>query len=274
MNSQHPVVEGLSYDVRDGVGWVTITRAEKRNALTNDMYEGIRRAIVASELDPGVHLTVVTGEGQEWFCAGGDLVAGSRRVSVPDPVAWALELERGFPYPTWERTSKLVLAAINGVAQATGLIMALVADLTIACEDHARFRVPEALRGLADPYIPVRLSQHVGLAKARWMMYTAEEIDAREAERIGLIGKVVPHEQFETAIDDAVAAVKRTGPRARAQYKKMVRHAIGDVPLDEFIAALRDQDAAEGMTAFAEKRPPAWVTDPDGWLKASGLDRR
>ncbi len=119
--------------------------------------------------------------------------------------------------------------------------------------------MPEALRGLTEPFIPVRLPELVGLAKARWMIYTGEEIDAAEAERIGLVGKVVAHAQLDDALEQTLDALKRTGPGARRHYKRMINAALPPVVFDEFLASMRSDEPREGMRSFAEKRPPSWA---------------
>lgn len=149
---------------------------------------------------------------------------------------------------------------MNGLAQAAGLIAVLVSDLVIA-SDQARFRVPETRRGLTEPYIPRRLAQTVGLARARWMIYTAEEIDAEQALSYGLVAKVVPHPRLHEAVAETISALRRTGPRSRGHYKRMLNQTLPAITLDEYLLCMRSPEALEGMRSFAEKRAPAWDRD-------------
>jgi enoyl-CoA hydratase/carnithine racemase len=146
---------------------------------------------------------------------------------------------------------------VNGLAQAAGLIAVLTSDLVIA-SDRARFRVPETRRGLTEPYIPRRLAATIGLARARWMIYTAEEIDAAQALAWGLVAKVVPHPELDEAVAQAIAALRRTGPQSRAHYKRMITQTLPPITLDEYLLSMRSPEALEGMRSFAEKRPPSW----------------
>jgi len=253
-------VPGLRYEVTDGVAAIVVDRPEKRNALTSEMYEALRRNLLLAELDGAVDLITITATGDEAFVPGGDLSQGSDAWSA-DLVGKLAAAEGAFPYQTFERLSKLVITAVNGRCQAAGLIIVLMSDLVLA-SDHARFRVPELLRGLVDPFVPVRLPATVGVAKARWLMFTAEEIDADAAERLGLVGKVVPHADLGTALAETVATVRKTAPDARARYKKMVNQALPHIPMDDFLLGMRSPEAVEGMTAFKEKRPPNWVREP------------
>lgn len=255
-----PDIEGLHFTVAGGVASLVIDRPEKANALTPAMYEGLRRALLLTELDDSVDVLTITATGDRYFVPGGDLAVGADQWTA-DLVGKLADAEGRFPYQSFERCSKLVVTAVNGLCQAAGLIIVLMSDVVLA-SDHARFRVPELLRGLADPFVPLRLPMHVGLAKARWMMFTAEELDAIDAERLGLVGKVVPHAELGAALEAAVAAVRRTAPGARGLYKRMLNQSLPPIRLDDFLIGMRSPEAVEGMRSFAEKRPPTWVPAP------------
>lgn len=249
-------VPGLRYSAVAGVASLVIDRPEKANALTMDMYEALNRNLWEAELDDSVDVITITATGDEYFVPGGDLSSGADdwEANVAERLA---HVEGDFPYPTFERISKLIITGVNGLCQAAGLVIVLMSDLVIA-SDRARFKVPEALRGLVDPFVPTRLPSHIGLAKARWMTFTCEEMDARDAERFGLVGKVVPYDEMSTTIDDTIAAVRRTAPGARASYKRMVSQSLPALRYEEFFAQMRSPEAMEGMRSFTEKRPPSW----------------
>lgn len=254
-------VPGLRYSVVAGVASLVIDRPEKANALTMEMYEALNRNLWEAELDDSVDVITITAAGDEYFVPGGDLSGGADEweANVAERLA---HVEGDFPYPTFERVSKLIITGVNGLCQAAGLIIVLMSDLVIA-SDRARFRVPEALRGLVDPFVPTRLPGHVGLAKARWMMFTSEEMDAHDAERFGLVGKVVPHDEVSREIDDTIVAVRRTAPGARSRYKRMISQSLPSIRYEEFLAQMRSAEAMEGMRSFAEKRQPSWRPPTD-----------
>jgi enoyl-CoA hydratase/carnithine racemase len=94
-------------------------------------------------------------------------------------------------------------------------------------------------------------------------MFTADELDAHDAERAGLVGKVVAHTDLATELDATVAKVRRAAPGARSLYKRMVNRALTPIGLDDFLVGMRSPEAVEGMRSFAEKRPPSWRPEPD-----------
>jgi enoyl-CoA hydratase len=250
-------VEGLLYEVEDGVATLTLNRPEKHNSLSREMYRNLEYFLLQSELNDEVQLTVIRGAGGKAFSTGGDLSMGPAW-SEDDFVDMLSQSVTGFPFHAFERLNKLIVSGVQGHAHAAGMIICLMSDITVASE-NAVFRVPELLRGYADPFVPVRLYEYVGLARARWLMYTCGKIDAREAERIGLVAKVAPDDQFESVLSDTIAAILRTGPNARGYYKRMLSRALGAVPIDIFLEAMREPEGMEGARAFIERRSPSWA---------------
>jgi enoyl-CoA hydratase/carnithine racemase len=252
-----PPSPGIEYQVADRVAYLTINRPDKLNSLTAAMYAGLRTCVIRADLDDGVDIVVLTAAGDRAFCTGGDLVEGAGTWEEDGLAERLGELDGRLPFQAFERCSKTILTAVNGLAQAAGLIAVLTSDLVIA-SDRARFRVPETRRGLTEPYIPRRLAATIGLARARWMIYTAEEIDAAQALAWGLVAKVVPHPELDEAVAQAIAALRRTGPQSRAHYKRMITQTLPPITLDEYLLSMRSPEALEGMRSFAEKRLPAW----------------
>lgn len=229
-----------------------VNRPERRNAFSQDTYRAIKRAAVWADREPDVDAVCLTGT-DEWFGAGGDL---SRRQDVPDlDIEW--DGTDHFPFRHIERCRKIWVARINGLCHAGGLDLALHCDVTVA-SDRARFRVPELLRGLPDPYLPARLVATVGLARARFLIFTAAEIDARTALSMGLVGDVVPHERLDERVGWVLDQIKATGPSARAVMKRALNTPLapGDPSLFNLVA---QEELLEGMAAFVEKRPPRWA---------------
>jgi enoyl-CoA hydratase/carnithine racemase len=129
--------------------------------------------------------------------------------------------------------------------------------VTIA-SDRATFRAPELLRGIPDPFLTSRLAAMVGVARARYLLFSAKEISAADAGAMGLVGAVVPHEELDAAVDEVIAQVAATGPAARAAVKRDLnqRLPLADVAL--FFRSIRSPEMVEGMAAFLEKRAPEW----------------
>ena len=130
-------------------------------------------------------------------------------------------------------------------------------DVTIA-SDRARFRVPELLRGMPDPHMSARLVDVVGLARARYLFFTAAEIDAAEAGAMGLVGEVVPHDELDARTEWILEQIRSTGPLARATIKRDLNAQLrpGDVSL--FMVPGLSAEITEGMGAFVEKRAAVW----------------
>src|SRR5215813_2082778 len=173
----------------DGVLRVVLDRPERRNACTVEMYHGIKKAAVLAERDPDVDVLVLTGAG-EHFCVGGEMGGKHEGGQGLDRETDGLDLT---PFVQLERCPKIVLTAINGMCQGGGLVMTIMSDVSVV-SDRARFRVPELLRGVADCYLGARLASRVGVARAKWLLFTAQTFTAAEALAMGLIPRVVPHD--------------------------------------------------------------------------------
>jgi enoyl-CoA hydratase len=262
---QVPVIEGpvveapelgspdIVVSVRGRVLHLRIDRTARRNAFTQDMYRAIKRAAVWADGQPELDAVCLTGTG-EWFGAGGDMAG---RSNDPEGLASEWDPTDHFPFRHIERCSKLWIARINGVCHAGGLVLALHCDIAIA-SDRARFRAPELLRGIPDPFLVSRLAEMVGLARARYLLFSAREISAIEAGDMGLVGIVVPHHQLDEHVESVVAQIGRTGPQARAAVKRELNQRLAAADVGLFHRSIRSPEMTEGMAAFVEKRPPTW----------------
>ncbi|HEY8527587.1 MAG TPA: enoyl-CoA hydratase/isomerase family protein [Acidimicrobiales bacterium] len=241
---------------REGsIAWCTIDRPAARNALTPGMYFGIKRAVHLVNTDPELAALIITGTG-DVFAPGGDL--GGRTEEGEEPVPDGLGPEV-LPFVTIRDSRAPVIAAVNGICQAGGLLIAMMADIAVA-SDRATFRVPELLRGIPDATYAAALPAHVGVAVARDLLLSARRFDAAEARRLGLIARVVPHDRLREAAVTAAHEVLRTAPEARAQVKRMLNERYGLIDYQTMFDALAHSDEPrEGMRAFMEKRPPAWI---------------
>lgn len=237
----------------DGVLHLRIDRTDRRNAFTQAMYRGLKRAAVWADRQPELDAVCLTGTG-EWFGAGGDMAGGSEDA---DGLATEWDPTDQFPFRHIERCAKLWVAVVNGVCHAGSLDLVLHCDVTIA-SDRARFRIPELLRGAPDPFMSSRLVDHVGLARARYLFYTAAELTATEAAAIGLVGAVVPHDELGAHTTWVLDRIRATGPAARAMVKRDLARQLPAADVEIFHRSIRSPELAEGMAAFVEKRPPRW----------------
>jgi enoyl-CoA hydratase/carnithine racemase len=236
-----------------GVLHIRIDRPEKRNAFTQDMYRGLKRAAILADGEPELDAICLTGVG-EWFAVGGDM---SGEAEDPEGLAQELDPTDHFPFRHFERCRKIIVSAINGLCYAGGLDLALYADVSIA-SDRARFRIPELFRGAPDPYIAARLAHAVGVPRAKYLYFTGAVIDAEEAAAMGLVGKVVPHDELDTAVRWVLDQIRLTGPEARAMVKDDLNRQLPPPDVNIFRRAILSPEMVEGMKAFLEKRRPDW----------------
>lgn len=240
---------------RDGViAWCVIDRPAARNAFTPAMYYGLKRAVRLVNTDPDLAALIITGVG-DVFAPGGDLGGRTEPGDTP-PDNMGHEV---LPFLAIRDSNAPVIAAVNGICQAGGLLVAMMADIAVA-SDQATFRVPELLRGIPDATYAAALPAHVGIAVARDLLLSGRRFDAAEAQRIGLLSRVVAHDDLRSAAVDAAHEVLQTAPAARAQVKRMLNERYGNIDYQTMFWALdHSPEPREGMRAFMEKRPPGWV---------------
>jgi enoyl-CoA hydratase len=247
---------GLRFEREGAVGWCVIDRPEARNALTPAMYFGIKRAVHLVNGDPDLAALIITGTG-DVFAPGGDL--GGRRDEGDEPTP---DIGHDIlPFMTIRDSRAPVVAAVNGICQAGGLLIAMLSDICVA-SDRATFRVPELLRGIPDATYAAVLPAHVGLGVARDLLLSGRRFDAAEAQRLGVITRVVPHEELRAAAMEAVRDILQTPPTARLHTKRMLNDRYGLIDYQTMFWALDESDEPrEGMRAFMEKRPPSWLPE-------------
>ena len=243
----------LKARIENRVLHVRIDRAKKKNAMTQEMYRGIKRAAVLADADPELDALCITGT-DDVFAVGGDMSGHSED---PEGLAHELDPTEQFPFRHLERCRKIVVAAVNGLCHAGGLDLMLHSDVSV-CSDRAKFRIPELLRGAPDPWVTSRLALSVGMARAKYLIFTTEEFDAHEAADMGLVGKVVPHEHFEEAVEHALDCIRKTGPETRARMKEDMNRRLPAADINLFRRLLLGPEMIEGMGAFLEKREPDW----------------
>lgn len=261
MNQPGPEIR---FDVGDDhVGVITLDRPEARNALTFAMYAELER-LVRQAPSAGVRCLLVTGTDPA-FCSGDDVrqVMGGGEEGKAPSVAVADRAPRLTPaVDALAHTDVPVVAAVNGAAVGWGMELALMADLRVASE-RARFGELFVLRGLVSDAPGLgRLAQLVGRERAAELLFTGDVIDADEALRIGLVGRVVPHEELLPTARSLAARIAANPPLAVQRLKAGLRrtldpdwHELGAWVSASLGELFRTADHREGVRAFLEKRP-------------------
>jgi enoyl-CoA hydratase/carnithine racemase len=248
-------------EASDGVTLIRLNRPKALNALNAALLGELAAALEAGEADPATRCFVITGSDRA-FAAGADIPEMSRQ-------SYAEMFRADFFTATSERIArcrKPIIAAVAGYALGGGCELAMMCDIVIAA-DTARFGQPEITLGVA-PGIggTQRLPRAVGKAKAMDMILTARLMDAAEAERAGLVSRVVP---AASLLEEAMAAARKIAalsPLAVMMNKELVQAAY-ETPLTQGIRLERRlfhslfafDDQKEGMAAFTEKRPPTFT---------------
>jgi enoyl-CoA hydratase/carnithine racemase len=254
--------QAVLYDVAGAVARLTINRPERRNALSWTVITELRQAFAEVKDDPSARVAVLTGAGEKAFCAGADLTgmrADSGFAEVHDARG---ELARLFRQ-MWE-LGKPIIARVRGYALAGGFGLALACDLVVAADD-AQFGTPEINVGLWPYMITVPLVRSMPPKKALELMLTGRRVAAAEAERIGFVTRVVPVDELDAAVDELAATLASKSP-AVMKLGRDSFYAVWDQSAEEALRVLhplltvtsQTEDAAEGIAAFAEKRPPQW----------------
>jgi enoyl-CoA hydratase len=252
--------ETLIVETRERVGLVRLNRPQRMNALNDALAAELTRALAAFDADPAIGCIVVTGNDRA-FAAGADIGAMAewdyRKVYVDDYITRDWEGVR--------RTRKPVIAAVAGYALGGGCELAMMCDLIVAA-DTAKFGQPEITIGTMPGMGGTqRLPRAVGKAKAMDWCLTGRMIDAAEAERSGLVARVVPADRLE---DEALAVAAKIASfslpvvlKIKEAINRAYESSLAEGLLSErreFHATFALEDQKEGMRAFVEKRKPAF----------------
>lgn len=263
--------QSITLEIDKGVATLTLNRPNKLNALDPVLLQESASVIRELNDDDDIKVLIITGAGSG-FCSGADLTAkisgtdpnqpGIGRRARLEPFAsfgWLIRQIDGFAKP--------VIAAVNGVAVGAGIAVALACDIRIASED-ARFSCIFVQRGLvADCGTTFYLPRVVGTAKALELMWTGDIIDAREAERIGLVSRVVAASDLMKVSNEFALRLAR-GPSVsielikRLAYEGLRANSLPSQLAHEDFAQYvcgQTEDANEGRKAFAERRPPKFI---------------
>jgi enoyl-CoA hydratase/carnithine racemase len=255
-----PSMDGIDTTLVDHVVTIRIDRPRRRNALTPDHFAHLAELFRAIEHDDEIRAVVVTGTADA-FCAGADL--GEADLSITGGQIPPYGPSGNVFVPIVE-SSKPLIGAINGVAAGGGLGLALCCDIRIARED-ARFATAFGRIGLtANDAVAWALPRVVGTSRALELIYLGRPVDAAEAERIGLVSSVHPRGSFEQAVAELVDGIRAAPPVAVRLSKRLVLDGLQrgyreHVMAQEYASLanrmMANDDIAEGITAFLEKRP-------------------
>ncbi len=261
------MTESIVVERNEGVVTCTLNRPEKKNAIDQAMWRELVELCDAVETNPADRVVVFTGAG-DGFCSGADLTPGGS--AGPSPVSpgglgggLAGMRQVGRTALRLHQLTKPTIAAVNGVAAGAGCNLALGCDLIYA-SDRARFSEIFTRRGLVVDFGGSwLLPRLVGLHRAKELVFTAEVIDATEADRIGLVNRVVAHDELLDHAHGVAHKLAKLAPNQLAMNKKLL-HQSYSVTMAEALefesvaqaANFSSRDTAEAMMAFIEKREP------------------
>ncbi|MBW8792782.1 MAG: enoyl-CoA hydratase/isomerase family protein [Streptomyces sp.] len=257
-------METVRYVTAERVAHLTLDRPDALNALTPDQRDHVIHLLGEASADPGIGAVVVTGTGRG-FCAGADLrgSGGGTAERVPGDVARTIRLGAQRLVAAVLDCEKPVIAAVNGTAAGLGAHLALACDLVLAAAS-ARFIEVFVRRGLVPDgggaYLLPRL---IGPHRAKELMFFGDALSAPEAERLGLVNRVVPDEELAKTARDWAARLAAGPTRALALTKQLVNASLDTDRASAFAAEAAAQeinmttrDAQDGVRAFMERRSP------------------
>jgi enoyl-CoA hydratase/carnithine racemase len=243
----------VTYEVDEGVAWLTIDRPEARNALNASVRAGLWEGVHRFNDDDSAGVLVLTATGDRAFCAGGDLKEMAETAMEVPPPDFVPIFGRNVEVP------KPTIAAVNGVAFAGGFLLAQMCDLVVAA-DSARFAITEAKVGRGTPWaaplpwlVPPRIAME--------LLLTAAPITAQRAYEVGLVNQVVPLAELRSATAGLAGTILANAPLSVRAAKRTVHLGLADVA-DEadriWEPVYTSADAQEGPAAFREGRAPRW----------------
>jgi enoyl-CoA hydratase len=249
----------------DGVGVITFNNAEKRNAMSLDMWEGLGSALIELRDDPGIRVVVLRGAGDKAFVSGADISQFEKNrhnAAAAEEYSRRSEAQRAllanFPKP--------IIASIRGFCLGGGMQVAMSTDIRIAAED-SQFGIPAAKLGIAYGFDGLKhLVSLVGPSWARLLMFTGTRIHSSEAVRIGLVDRVVPDAELWDATMEIARTISGNAPLAIKAAKITIAQVSKD-PADRDMGAIKQigtdcmdsEDFREGRRAFMEKRKPRFT---------------
>ena len=257
--------EKILAEARDGVGWITINNPERRNAISLEMWDGMRTAFAAFAGDAEVRCVVMRGAGDKAFASGAD-ISQFEKNRADAAAAEAYGRVSKATRQAMTAFDKPLVAMIRGFCMGGGLGVAMIADLRIAAED-AVFGIPAARLGIAYDFVHLQnLVRLVGPSRAKEILLTARRYPAAQALAMGLVNEVVPVAGLEAAVADVTSHIVENAPLSLRASKLSINEVVKDreerdLALVEALgrACFDSEDYRIGRTAFMEKRKPEFV---------------
>ena len=256
--------QAIIAEVKDRVGWITLNREGRRNAISPTMMNELLDVFRKYDEDPDVAVILLTGAGNKVFCSGADIgesiTAGTSLVERHEEQRKFVEL-----FKIIKGLKKPLVGRINGHAVGGGLGLACACDIVVTADD-CKFGTPEVNVGLF-PYIIMATLLRVTTAPKQLleMMLSGGRVVAEEALQLGLVNHVVPREQLDTRVDEVTGKLAGKSP-ASLRLGRRAFYTMRDMEYEkalEYLSAMlaintEAEDVAEGITAFMEKREPEW----------------
>ncbi len=263
--------DNLTVASSGAVATVTLNRPAVHNALNDALIGEIERCFRVLATNPGVRVVILTGAGRS-FCAGADVnwMRAAAGYSDEENRADALNLVRMLE--AVDSCPKPVVARVNGAALGGGAGLVAACDLAIASET-ARFAFSEVRLGIVPATISPFVIRRIGPGAARAHFLLGEQFDAAEARRIGLVFRAAPPNELDSEVDRIVQPLLAGGPAAQAAIKDLLRAltsgAVSPSGVAEYTAGViaerrASSEGQEGLRAFLERRPPAWIPKREG----------
>lgn len=255
----------VRYSASEGIALLTLNDPPA-NTYSYEMMQELDRSILRARMDESVHVIVITGQGEKFFCAGANI---SMLTSVTPEFKYYFCLHANETLSRLEQTPKLVIAAINGHCVGGGLEVAMAADLRIARKGAGKMGLPEVSLGvLPGTGGTQRMVRIVGKSRAIELMTTGELFDFERGEQLGLVNHVYEAENNEAFIEQVIAYARQfTLPNKAARAVGRIKRSVqtgAEIPFESALALERElqqqlfqsEDAREGMDAYAQKRKP------------------
>jgi len=261
MNAPIETLPNLLREDRDGVATLTLNRPAQFNSLSEELLAELQSALNSIAADASIRAVVIAGAGKA-FCAGHDLK--QMRANHGKAYMQKLFKQCGRMMMTLTEMPQPVIARIHGIATAAGCQLVAMCDLAVAAEG-ARFAVSGINVGLFCATPSVALGRAMGRKQAMEMLLTGDFIDAAEAQRRGLVNRVVPAEQLDAEVAKLTASIRAKSPVAVAMGKQMFYKQLEmgfegayQLASETMACNMMAEDAAEGIDAFMGKRQPEW----------------
>lgn len=248
----------LLYRVEKNIAYFTINREPRRNAISLDAVTLFSKYLDNASADPNVRVILITGSGEKAFCSGADLASAADGKIEKGFKSYAGLLKKMAGYP------KPVVAKVNGACMAGGMGLMLACDIVIA-KNEATFGTPEVNVGLWPMMIGALIYRNVLRKKAIEMVLLGERLSAAQALELGLITRLVPSALLDDEVEKILQSLAAKSPIGM-KIGKEAFYTMADMPFEEAVDYLSDKiqeiastdDAAEGITAFIEKRKPVF----------------